>query len=42
LLTDSGVSTLTAEEIYLQLVDYLDEDTTTARAGQEDDAWAGL
>lgn len=42
LLTDSGVSTLTAEEIYLQLVDYLDEDTTTAKAGQEDDAWAGL
>lgn len=42
MLTDSGVSTLTAEEIYLQLVDYLDEDTTTARAGQEDDAWAGL
>lgn len=42
LLTDSGVTTLTAEEIYLQLVDYLDEDTTTARAGQEDDAWAGL
>lgn len=41
LLTDSGVSTLTAEEIYLQLVDYLDEDTLTAKEGQEDDAWAG-
>lgn len=42
LLSDSGVGTLTAEEIYRQLVDYLDEDTTTANAGQEDDAWAGL
>lgn len=42
LLTDGGVSALTAEEIYLQLVDYLDENTTTAKGGQEDDAWAGL
>lgn len=42
LLTDSGVNTLTAEEIYHQLVDYLDADSLTARAGQEDDAWAGL
>ncbi|MEB6379134.1 type II secretion system minor pseudopilin GspK [Leclercia adecarboxylata] len=42
LLVDSGVSTMMAQEIYLQLVDYLDEDTTTASEGREDDAWAGL
>lgn len=41
LLIDSGVSTVVAEEIYQQLVDYLDGDSTTAKEGQESDAWAG-
>jgi len=42
LLTDSGVSHAAAEEVYLQLVDYLDGDTTTAKEGAETDAWAGV
>ena len=41
-LTDSGISQTTAEEIYLQLVDYLDGDTTTAKEGAETDAWAAV
>lgn len=41
LLTDSGVSQATAEEVYLQLVDYLDGDATTVKEGAESDAWAG-
>jgi len=42
ILTDSGVSHAAAEEIYLQLVDYLDGDATTNKEGAESDAWAGL
>ncbi|HBU8849618.1 type II secretion system minor pseudopilin GspK [Citrobacter sp. Cs237] len=41
LLADSGVSTVAAEEVYQQLVDYLDGDSITAKEGQENDAWAG-
>ncbi|MCU6670865.1 type II secretion system minor pseudopilin GspK [Enterobacteriaceae bacterium H4N4] len=42
IFTDSGLSSTRAEELYSQLVDSLDEDTVTAKDGQEDDAWAGL
>ena len=42
LLTQSGLSQTNAEEVYLQLVDYLDGDTTTAKEGAESDAWAGV
>lgn len=42
LLTESGVGTLAAEEIYQQLVDYLDADDVTAKQGQEADAWASV
>lgn len=42
LLVESGVGTLAAEEIYQQLVDYLDADDVTAKQGQEADAWAGV
>ncbi len=42
LLTDSGISAGDAEEIYQQLMDYLDGDTTTAKEGLETDAWAGV
>lgn len=42
ILTQSGLSQTTAEEVYLQLVDYLDGDTTTAKDGAETDAWAGV
>ncbi|QGW86459.1 general secretion pathway protein GspK [Enterobacter asburiae] len=42
LLTQSGLSQTSAEEVYLQLVDYLDGDTTTAKEGAETDAWAGV
>ncbi|MCP2122857.1 UNVERIFIED_ORG: general secretion pathway protein K [Pantoea agglomerans] len=42
LLTDSGISAGDAEEIYQQLLDYLDGDTTTAKEGLETDAWAGV
>ena len=42
IMTQSGVAQTTAEEIYLQLVDYLDGDTTTIKEGAESDAWAGL
>jgi len=42
IFTDSGLSTTAAEEVYTQLVDALDEDTITAKGGQEDDAWAGV
>ena len=38
LLTDSGISAGDAEEIYQQLMDYLDGDTTTAKEGLETDA----
>lgn len=41
LLTDGGISQATAEEVYLQLVDYLDGDSTTVKEGAESDAWAG-
>ncbi|MBM3073614.1 type II secretion system minor pseudopilin GspK [Lelliottia sp. RWM.1] len=41
LLADSGISQVTAEEIYLQLVDYLDADPSTVKEGAERDAWAG-
>ena len=42
LLADSGISTGDAEEIYQQLMDYLDGDTTTLKEGLETDAWAGV
>lgn len=42
ILTDSGVSPSGAEEIYLQLVDYLDGDSVTVKEGAESDAWAGV
>jgi len=42
LLAESGVGTLAAEEIYQQLVDYLDADDVTAKQGQEADAWASV
>jgi len=42
LLTDNGVSSSDAEEIYQQLLDYLDADTTTAKEALETDAWAGV
>ena len=42
LLTQSGLSQTNAEEVYLQLVDYLDGDTITAKEGAESDAWAGV
>ena len=42
LLTDGGISQTTAEEVYLQLVDYLDGDSTTVKEGAESDAWAGV
>lgn len=42
LLTESGLSQSTAEEVYFQLVDYLDGDSTTAKEGAESDAWAGV
>jgi general secretion pathway protein K len=42
ILTDSGISQTAAEEVYQQLVDYLDGDTTTVKEGAEMDAWAGV
>ncbi|NJQ20038.1 type II secretion system minor pseudopilin GspK [Pantoea sp. LS15] len=42
LLTESGLSHSAAEEVYQQLVDYLDGDTTTAKEGTETDTWAGV
>lgn len=42
ILAQSGISLTTAEEIYWQLVDYLDGDSTTAKEGAESDAWAGV
>ncbi|MFS9769425.1 type II secretion system minor pseudopilin GspK [Enterobacter chuandaensis] len=42
ILAESGLSHTTAEEVYQQLVDYLDGDTTTAKEGAESDAWAGV
>lgn len=42
LLTKSGIGQSVAEEIYLQLLDYLDGDTTTAKEGAESDAWANV
>lgn len=42
ILTESGISHTTAEEVYQQLVDYLDGDATTAKDGAESNAWAGV
>ncbi|MBT9426953.1 type II secretion system minor pseudopilin GspK [Enterobacter oligotrophicus] len=42
ILARSGIGQSTAEEIYLQLVDYLDGDSTTVKEGAESDAWAGV
>ncbi|MFZ5257223.1 type II secretion system minor pseudopilin GspK [Enterobacter bugandensis] len=42
ILTESGITHTTAEEVYQQLVDYLDGDATTAKDGAESDAWAGV
>lgn len=42
LLTDAGLDQITAEQVYQQLVDYLDGDSTTAKEAQETDAWAGV
>ena len=41
LLTDSGISAGDAEEIYQQLMDYLDGDTTTAKEGLETGLYRG-
>ena len=41
ILTESGLSQANADEVYAQLVDYLDADSTTAKEGQESDAWVG-
>ncbi len=42
ILTESGLNPGTAEEVYLQLVDSLDGDDTTAKEAKESDAWAGV
>lgn len=42
LLTDGGIGQHQAEEIYTQLMDYLDGDGTTVKGGAETDTWAGL
>ncbi|HDR2789068.1 TPA: type II secretion system minor pseudopilin GspK [Enterobacter asburiae] len=42
ILTDGGISQTSAEEVYLQLADYLDGDSTTVKEGAEIDAWAGV
>lgn len=42
ILTDGGISQTAAEEIYQQLVDYLDGDATTVKEGAEMDAWSGV
>ncbi|HDR2862412.1 TPA: type II secretion system minor pseudopilin GspK [Enterobacter asburiae] len=42
ILTDGGISQTSAEEVYLQLADYLDGDSTTVKEGAESDAWAGV
>ncbi|MGR5944689.1 type II secretion system minor pseudopilin GspK [Enterobacter sp. C4G1] len=42
ILTDGGIGQTTAEEVYLQLADYLDGDSTTVKEGAESDAWAGV
>lgn len=41
LFEQAGISAATAETLYTQLVDYVDEDELTASGGQESDAWAG-
>ncbi|HBX13640.1 MAG TPA: general secretion pathway protein GspK, partial [Leclercia adecarboxylata] len=42
LLVNGGLDHATAEQVYGQLVDYLDGDSTTAKEAQESDAWAGV
>ncbi len=42
LLTESGLSQSAAEEVYAQLLDYLDGDSLTAKGAAERDAWVGL
>jgi len=42
LLADAGLDQTTAEQVYHQLVDYLDGDSVTAKEAQETDAWAGV
>jgi general secretion pathway protein K len=42
LLVKAGLSTLNAEEVYGQLVDYVDADDMTASGSQEADAWTGM
>lgn len=42
IFTDSGISATTAETLYRQLMDDLDEDSTTEKGGQEKDSWAGV
>ncbi|WP_333850344.1 type II secretion system minor pseudopilin GspK [Leclercia sp.] len=42
LLVEGGLDHATAEQVYGQLVDYLDGDSITAKEGQESDAWAGV
>ncbi|WP_058911161.1 type II secretion system minor pseudopilin GspK [Entomohabitans teleogrylli] len=41
LLARAGMSSATAEEVYWQLLDYLDADSITQHSGSENDAWAG-
>ena len=42
LLTESGLSQSAAEEVYAQLLDYLDDDSLTAKGAAERDGWTGL
>ena len=42
LLTESGIGQSQSEEIYAQLMDYLDGDSTTAKEEMETDAWVGV
>lgn len=42
LLIESGLNSGNAQEVYEQLVDYLDGDSTTVKEAQESDAWAGV
>ncbi|MCS2158435.1 type II secretion system minor pseudopilin GspK [Scandinavium sp. H11S7] len=42
LLEEAGMSSITAENVYTQLLDYLDPDETTEQGGQESDAWNAI
>ncbi len=42
LLENAGMSSMSAEQVYGQLVDYLDPDETTVKGEQESDAWTAI